>query len=206
MQIQRHTARVPLAALAALGAIGPSCTGDSGTPVETNVEYAAVDNLAVAAPTHEDWAAGLRLGASLVHDEDRTSVYHVWLMRGPTGLGVTVTHKSHCQCDGNRASVKHWLQLGTRTADIRLEVARQPNAPTSIEGTLDGKAIDVTRGNVLLVDMRGEAPTEQIAVELPPISLAPIGTDSNARVRAWAKDLLAVLVEDQRVSAFVAGK
>lgn len=193
-------------ALIALGAFLPSCTQSSAAPIATTTDYAAAGDLAVAAPIHEDWAAGLRVGASLVHDKDHTSVGAVWLMRVPTGPGVTVTHKTHCQCDGSRASVKQTSQWGKRTFDTGLEVTRQPDAPTAFARTIDGKAIDETKGNVLLVDMRGEAPTAQLAVELPPFSLGPIGGDANARARVWLEQVLAVLVADPRVSPFVAGK
>lgn len=206
MRLQRDPSRALSVALLALAALAPSCSENSATPIETNIDYAAAGDLAVAAPIHEDWAAGLRLCASLVHDKDRTSIGPVCLLVVPTGPGVTVTHTSHCQCDGTRASVQQTSRRGPRSVVTRLEVARQPDAPTSITGRLDGEVIDANKGNVLLVDMRGDAPTRQIAVALPPFALAPIGGDANARARTWAKDLLAGLVEDPRVKAFVAGK
>lgn len=195
-----------LLALSGLGVLLPTCTKHSVTIVESNVDFSAAGDFAVAAPTHEDWAAGLRVGAGIVQEKDQATVGYVWLMRTPTGANITVTHRSNCQIEGTRGSVKHSSTAAARTVEVSLGATRQPGAPIALEVLLDGKVIDLTKGKVLLIDMRGTAPTQQVAMELPTTTLTPFDKEPNARAKTYAKDLLASLTVNPQVAAFANGK
>ena len=184
----------------------PSCTHSSASPIESSIDFSAVGDFAVAAPIYEDWAAGLRVGASIVQEQDRATVGYVWLMRTPTGANVSVTHRSDCKIDGARGSVSHTSTSTARTVEVALGATRQAGAPLALEVRVDGKTIDLAKGKVLLIDMRDTAPIRQVAIELPTTTLAPFDKEPNARAKTYAKDLLAVLTKDPQISEFVSGK
>lgn len=198
----RHLASFATAALALAG-----CSPTAATSATTQTDYAASGRLAIAAPTHEDLAAGLRLGACLVQAGDNGSAVYVWLARVPTGPAVSTSRSVQCRCDGAHASVVESVTMGARSVRLEARVESRADATLQEEVRLDGAVVDPNRGRLLLVDLRGDGSPRQVTVALPPAPLAPLGgDDSNARAVTYARDLLPRLQSDPQVRAFLDAK
>lgn len=201
------THRIVSFAALTLGVLGlAACSPAPATAVTSTLDYAASNTLAIAAPTDADLAAGVRWGACIVQDGERGRVVYAWLARVPPGPDVTATRAVECNSDGKRASVAESVTMGAHAISIQAAVEPGADADHQEVVRIADAATDPRNGRLFLVDLRQSAAPRQIVVDLPPVSLGPIGTDGGARARTYVRDLLPHLRKDPQVQAFLTGK
>jgi hypothetical protein len=109
-----------------------------------------------------------------------------------------------CKCDGRTASSSLQLEVGGAKLQVvyKMEIDRQNNKVTSETLTVNGKALDLNKGRVLLASPTGKDFTwQQEAAELPKAASAPRTLEE---VEALATELVKRLrKESEGVRAFL---